>query len=43
MYILFYLWFTLYSLLNLYILWPEYGPVQGPKHVVSLNKDNNVR
>jgi len=28
---------------HLYILWPEDGPVQGPKHVASLNKDNNIR
>jgi len=26
----------------LYILWPEDGPVQRPKHV-SLNKGNNIR
>ena len=24
---------------QLYTLWPEDGPMQGPKHVVSLNKD----
>ena len=28
---------------QLYILWPEDDPVQGSKHVVSLNKDNNLR
>jgi len=28
---------------QLYILWPEDGPVRRPKHVVSLNKDNNIR
>jgi len=28
---------------QLYILWPEDSPVQGPKHVVSLNEDNNIR
>jgi len=28
---------------QLYILWPEDGPVQGPKHVAILNKDNNIR
>ena len=27
----------------IYILWPEDGPVRRPKHVVSLNKDNNIR
>jgi len=25
---------------QLYILWPKDGPVQRPKYVVSLNKDN---
>ena len=29
--------------IQLYILWPEDGPVEGPKHVVSLNKINNIR
>jgi len=28
---------------QLYILWPQNGPVQGPKHVVTLNKDKNIR
>jgi len=28
---------------QLYILWPEDGPVEMPKHVVSLTKDNNTR
>ena len=28
---------------QLYILWPEDGLVQRPKHVASLNKGNNVR
>jgi len=27
---------------QLYILWPEDGPVHGPKHVISLNKNNNI-
>jgi len=27
---------------QLYTLWPDDGPVQRPKHVVSLNKDNNI-
>jgi len=28
---------------QLYILWPEDGPVQGPKHVASLNKDKQYK
>jgi len=28
---------------QLYILWPEDGPVQGPKLVVTLHKDKNIR
>jgi hypothetical protein len=28
---------------QLYILLPEDGPVQRPKHVVDLNKDKNIR
>jgi len=32
------LWLILYSFLKYINLWPEYGPKQGPKHVVSLNK-----
>ena len=28
---------------QLYILWPEDGPVQRPKHVVSLNKDKQCK
>jgi len=37
--------FTIHTVLfsQLYILWPEDGPVQRLKHVVSLNKDNDIR
>jgi len=28
---------------QLYIVWPEDGPVQGPKHVVRLNKDKQYK
>jgi len=28
---------------QLYSLWPEDGPVQRPKYVVSLNKGSNIR
>ena len=35
--------FPIVYISSLYILWPEDGPVQRSKHVVSLNKDNNIR
>jgi len=28
---------------QLHVLWPEDGPVQRPKYVLSLNKDNSIR
>jgi len=33
----------MFRLLPSYILLREDGPVQGPKHVVSVNKNNNIR
>ena len=37
--------FMIHTVLSpqLYTLSPEDGPVQGPKHVVSVNKDKNIR
>ena len=37
--------FTIHTVQSpqLCILWPEDGPVQGPKHFISLNKHNNTR
>ena len=39
------IWFMIQTVQSpqTYILWPEDGPVQRPKHVVFLNKVNNIR